>query len=119
MKTLVTAAALALVLALPTSGLAHTGLAGTVPKNGSTLTQSPPVIELTFRGEARLTSVVVIDASKSERKLDFTPKGSATAFKVPNPELKPGHNEIRWKALSKDGHVSSGSLAVTIAPKTN
>jgi methionine-rich copper-binding protein CopC len=119
MKTAIRAAALAAVLALPVPALAHTSVASTTPKSGSELAQSPPAVEITFRGEARLTSVVVIDAGKNERKLDFMPKASATSFTLPNPELKPGRNEIQWKALSKDGHVVSGSLVLTVAPKTN
>lgn len=106
------------LLFLPLIVLAHTSVSSTTPKSGSELQQSPPAIEITFRGEARLTSVVVIGADKSERKLDFTPKASAATFKVPNPELEAGRNEIQWKALSKDGHVVSGSLVLTIAPKT-
>jgi copper resistance protein C len=117
MKNLIGAASLALLLAHPDIGLAHTSVAGTTPKNGSELTQSPPSIEITFRGEARLTSVTAIGADKNERKLDFMPKTSATAFKIANPDLKQGRNEIHWKALSKDGHVVSGSLVLTISPK--
>lgn len=119
MKNLIGAAALALLLAHPIAGLAHMKVASTTPKNGSELEQSPPSIEITFSAAARLTSVVVVGADKSERKLDFTPKTTATAFTMSNPELKAGRNEIQWKALSKDGHVVTGSLVLTIAPKAH
>ena len=61
--------------------------------------------------------MVVVDASKAERKLEFTPHASAVAFKLPNPQLHPGKNEITWKGLSEDGHVVSGSLVFEIKPK--
>jgi methionine-rich copper-binding protein CopC len=107
----------ALLLVFPAvPSLAHTSVASTSPKTGSELKASPPVIEIEFSSEARLTSVVAIDAKKSERPLQFTPKSSATAFTLPNPELAPGRNEIRWKALSRDGHVVTGSLVLVINP---
>ena len=104
-----------------THAIAHTTVVGTAPKSGSVLEQSPPVVEITFQDAVRLTSVVVIDASNAERKLEFAPSDSAVTFKLNRPQLGPGRNEIRWKALSKDGHVISGSLILTIAAaaKTN
>ena len=30
------------------------------------------------------------------------------------PELAPGRNEIRWTALSADGHVIEGSLIIVL-----
>lgn len=111
---------LALVLAQPALSLAHTGVASTSPKNGAILERSPAAIEIEFRGETRLTSVVAIATNKAERKLQFAPKSSATSFKLPNPELEPGRNKILWKGLSKDGHVVSGTLVYIIDPaKTN
>jgi copper resistance protein C len=108
----------ALALTVSTSlVLAHTA-ATTSPKTGAVLTQSPPAIEIKFEHEASLTSVVVIEAGKPERKLEFTPKGSAKAFTVSNANLSVGHNEVQWKALSKDGHVMSGTIVITIAPAT-
>jgi len=107
----------ALILVLPaTASLAHTAVATISPKSGSVLAQSPPVIEITFQHEARLTSVIVVQAGKPERKLEFLPKGSATVFKVSNPNLPIGRNDIQWKALSKDGHAVNGSLVLTIEP---
>lgn len=98
------------------TGFAHTSLSGSTPKSGAELDESPPAIELTFRGEARLTSVVAV-VNGAERRLEFTPKASATSFRIENPQLQPGRNEIQWKALSKDGHVVSGSLTFTVKPK--
>jgi copper resistance protein C len=112
-----------LLLAFPFAGvLAHTSVATTTPKTGSTLEQSPPVIEIQFREEARLTSVVVVEPGKAARKLAFEPTGAATSFKIPDAKLAAGRSEIQWKALSKDGHVASGTIVLVIKPpaaKTN
>jgi copper resistance protein C len=113
-------ATLALTISMSLA-LAHTA-ATTSPKTGAVLSQSPPAIEIKFGHEASLTSVVVIQVGKPERKLDFAPKGSAKAFTISNANLGVGRNEVQWKALSKDGHVMSGSIVITIepvAPKAN
>jgi copper resistance protein C len=109
---------LLLVMMAPTfEAAAHTTVATSTPPNGATLEQSPPVIELRFHGPINLTSVVVIDSAKAERKIEFTPHASATVFQLPNPQLAPGKNEVKWKGLSKDGHVVEGSLAFEVKPK--
>jgi copper resistance protein C len=115
-----TCAGLLLMLAVtaPTfDAAAHTMLASSTPPSGATLEQSPPSIEMKFHHPLNLTAVVVVDASKTERKLEFAPHAAATAFQLPNPQLVPGHNEIKWKGLSKDGHVVTGSLTYEIASK--
>ena len=108
------AAAFLLQITMPVQ--AHTAVAGTNPKTGSVLDKSPPVIEINFEHPAHLTSVVLVQAGKPERKLSFTPGGGATSFKLPDPNLAAGRNEIRWKALSGDGHVVGGSLILVIRP---
>jgi methionine-rich copper-binding protein CopC len=103
---------------LVSQAIAHTTVIDTSPRTGSILEQSPPSIEINFRDPVRLTSVVAVESGKPERKLEFTPADSAAKFKVTDPKLGPGRAEIRWKALSKDGHVISGSLILVIQPAT-
>lgn len=100
------------------AALAHTSIARTTPANGAILDASPPVIEISFREPAHLTSVVLSTADHAERALEFTPKSSAVSFRLDRPQLAAGRNEIRWKALSQDGHVISGTLLLTIKPST-
>lgn len=101
---------------LATHAIAHTTVIGASPKSGSTLAKPPPSIEISFRDAVRLTSVVAVESGKAERKLEFTPTDSAAKFTVNEPKLSPGRVEIQWKALSKDGHVISGSLIFVIQP---
>ena len=56
---------------------AHTGVQSTTPPSGATLEQSPPAIEIRFHAAINLTAVVVVDASKAERKLDTARKEKA------------------------------------------
>ena len=111
-KPAVIAAFLLVQFSLP--AFSHTTVTATLPVSGSVLAQSPAVVEIRFAHAARLTSVVLLGEDSQERRLDFTPGGSAVSFKLPEPDLGPGRNEIRWKALSDDGHVISGSLIYTI-----
>lgn len=92
---------------------AHTSLRGSEPASGSVLTQSPPAVTLTFLEPARLTSLMLVTSS-GERRLAFSPSGSALSFVATKPELAPGRNEIRWTALSADGHVIEGSLIIVL-----
>jgi copper resistance protein C len=105
-------ALLGLVVAL--GAAAHTTVEKTKPATDAPLDSSPPTIEIQFEHAVQMTSVVVLDAGKSERKLTFTPATSAALITIKEPALQPGRNEIRWKGLSKDGHVISGTLVFAV-----
>ncbi len=113
-----TPAALALiVMTVPAVVQAHTALQSVSPASGSVLTQSPPVLRLTFLEPASLTSLMLVTAA-GERPLSFTPTGRALTFTAARPGFARGRNEIRWRALSRDGHVVEGSIIVVLrAPK--
>jgi methionine-rich copper-binding protein CopC len=115
MKRFILSIASALLILTANLSSAHTA-ATTTPKSGAELTQSPPTIEIRFEHEASLTSVVVVEAGKPERKLEFSPKGSSKVYTVTHANLAAGRSEIQWKALSKDGHVVSGSIILVIKP---
>lgn len=95
---------------------AHTTIESAKPASGAELDRSPSSIELKFKHPMQMTSVVVIDAGKTERKLSFSPTTGAQVITIATPALEPGRSEIKWKGLSKDGHVISGSLSYVIKP---
>jgi methionine-rich copper-binding protein CopC len=107
---------MALLSMLTTVAAAHTSIKSTVPVNEAVLRQSPAVIEVAFEHIAQLTSVAVVVAGQAPRKLEFEPLGNAFNFTIANPQLAPGHNEVRWKGLSSDGHVIEGTLVFTVDP---
>jgi methionine-rich copper-binding protein CopC len=110
-------AAFLVSLVLARQTFAHTSLVGTTPANNAVLTESPETIDLRFREPTNLTSLVLVAPGKKPRSLSFSPIGSATVFTVAQPRLANGRNEIRWRALSRDGHVVSGVLVFTIEPR--
>lgn len=94
----------------------HSTLKKTSPASGSVLAASPEKISIEFNEAARLTAVVAAGADGSERRLKFEPENSATLFTVLAPQLAPGRNEVRWTALSKDGHVIKGTIILVVKP---
>lgn len=103
-----------LVLAAP--AFAHSTVKSSTPASGSVIPASPAEVVITFNEAARMTSVVVAETGKADRKLDFSPAGQATTFTMADPKLVNGRNEIRWKALSKDGHPIEGSIILVVKP---
>jgi copper resistance protein C len=104
------------LLAVCLGAAAHTAVKGAKPADGATLDSSPASIEITFEHPVQMTSISVVAEKAAERKVTFTPTTAATTFTVDKPALTAGHNEVHWKALSKDGHVVTGKLTYTIKP---
>lgn len=115
MNRLLNAALAIALLAVPTGLGAHTALRSSSPASGSVLEQSPPALTLTFLEPATLTSLTLVNAS-GERKLAFAPRAKGLTFTSPKPLLVRGRNEVRWRALSQDGHVVEGSLIIVMRP---
>ncbi len=104
----------AMIMSSPPA-LAHSTVKSTVPASGAVVNRSPDSVFINFNEPARMTSVVVAETGKADRKLEFTPpSGSTTSFRIPAPDLGAGRNEIKWKALSKDGHPISGSIIIVV-----
>lgn len=102
------------LLSVSFAASAHTALKSAKPADGAVLDRSPASIEITFEHAVQMTSVTVVADKAAERKLTFTPTTGGTVITVDKPELAAGHNEIHWKALSKDGHVVNGKLTYTV-----
>ncbi len=116
MKRFALSAVAVFMLGLAFGASAHTVVEKTNPATDAPLASSPEKIEITFKHAMQMTSVVVVDAAKGERKLTFTPVTSAAIIAIVAPALQAGRNEIRWKGLSKDGHVISGKLVYEVKP---
>lgn len=105
----------AAVALLCNDATAHSTVKGTTPASGSILPASPEKISIEFNEAARLIAVVVTSGA-AERKLTFEPAASATSFTIPAPRLAQGRNEVRWTALSKDGHPIKGTIIIIVKP---
>jgi len=110
--------AIVAALSLAQVALAHSILKSSTPASGATLAGSPDKVILEFNESARITSAVAVADGRPDQKLEIAPRANAQVFSIQTPDLPPGRNEIRWKALSKDGHVISGAVIITIRPES-
>ena len=116
MKRFVLSSLAVLALVSTLAANAHTTIESAKPPSGAVLERSPATIGIKFKHAVQMTSIVLLEADKSERKLAFAPTTGAALITIDKPGLHAGHNEIRWKALSKDGHVIDGTLVYVIKP---
>jgi methionine-rich copper-binding protein CopC len=116
MKHFILSSLAVLVFVIAPEAGAHTTVVKTKPATDTPLDSSPPTIEISFKHAMQMTSIVVVDAAKVERKLTFTPLTSAALITIKDPALQVGSNQIRWKGLSNDGHVIEGKLVFVIKP---
>ncbi len=111
----VTAASVAL-LVLTGTVFGHAHLQKAAPADGSTITQAPPNIVLTFSEAARLTAAWIQKGDEPKQKLAPLPDKTAVEVTIPLPALTPGGYVVSWRALSADGHVMPGQIRFTISP---
>jgi copper resistance protein C len=119
MKRLVLGSVALLASVLTFVAGAHTTVERTNPADGAVLERSPQQIEIKFKHSVHMTSIVVIAVDQTERKLTFSPTAGAETVIIDNPGLQVGRNEIRWTALSKDGHVINGTVVYIIKPASS
>jgi len=105
-----------LLLAFALQAQAHTHLKEAVPANGSTVTQAPSNLVLTFSGPVRLTALSIAKPDGSdEKKIAPLPEASSASITVPAPKLVAGQYLVNWRIVGADGHVMSGKFSFTVA----
>jgi len=109
--------ALACAITLVSSGaaLAHAALHHASPGVGSTVSESPREVTLTFTDtlEAAFSSADVTDSSGvrvDEGKSQVNGNIIRTALKT----LSPGSYRVHWRAVSVDTHRSEGSFTFSV-----
>lgn len=115
-RRIVSGAALATALALPTLALAHSKGEATMPADGAVLSAAPESIEMSFDMPMRITVIELTDAAGTAHDLvrtdDMQP---VTAFIAHTATpLMAGQFTVAWRGLSADGHPMTGSFAFAI-----
>ena len=99
--------------ALPAA--AHSPVISSSPADGDVLAAAPQAIEVKFRGTARLVRLALTGAQSGEVALSeehlMVEKHRHT---VVLPAIAADEYEVRWRALSADGHVVKGSFSFTV-----
>ncbi|WP_083100765.1 copper resistance CopC family protein [Pseudophaeobacter leonis] len=106
---------LALMNALASGALAHSGVDSILPKDGATLAEVPSEISFSFKGEIRLTRVDMIHQDNPAIRLDLSDQTSFTrVFSLPLDGKGEGIYRIKWRGLGKDGHAMQGEFTFTV-----
>ena len=95
---------------------AHAHLESSTPADGSTLTAAPAALEMKFSEPARLTALWIQHDQAPKQAIKSLPTSSDRTLRVALPTLTPGTYSVTWRALSADGHITSGAVRFTIAP---
>lgn len=93
-----------------------------MPKNqspgaGAELTQSPPVVSITFNAqiEPKFSKLIVTDRNKKQVSIGYgtvDPNHYILTTKLKS--LNKGHYVVSWHVIAHDGHETRGSYSFTI-----
>jgi len=109
-------AAMAMMVALPAE--AHTRLLESTPADGSTLQAAPRQVQLTYSEAAHLTALTIQAAGEATpHKIGPLPQQAAAKFTIELPPIAAGSYQLKWRALSDDHHVASGSISFVVKAK--
>jgi len=99
----------ALVL-LPLAAQAHARLTSSTPADGSVLSKAPQSLMLVFSEAAQLTALSIQKDDAAEQKIESLPSAASAHFMIPSPALTPGNYTLRYRVLSDDTHIMSGTI---------
>jgi methionine-rich copper-binding protein CopC len=103
-------------LLFPLMAGAHAHLEAAQPAEGSVIAAPPDKFVLRFSEPAQLTSLSLLKAGVREpRKIAALPAAASAQISIPAPPLDPGAYELRYRVISADSHIMSGSVHFTIA----
>lgn len=109
MKNLVSPIAVALCL-MAGVAQAHSHLASSTPKEGSTISMSPASIELNFSEAVQVTALSIQKGDEKPQSLGPLPAKPAAKISVAPPSLEPGKYTVNYRVASDDNHIMSGAL---------
>jgi copper resistance protein C len=114
MKTYVHLLGLAALL-LAGAVAAHTHLLRSVPADGSVATAAPKQLQLDFNEAATLTALSIqMNGNDAPIALAPVSRQPAARFTIELPPLAAGSYRVKWRALSDDHHLASGSFKFTV-----
>ena len=93
---------------------AHSPLESTSPAHAEILTAAPNEIVLNFKGDIRLTRVVMTHTShNTDLDLDGF-KGFLSEYTIRMPSMGAGPYQIEWRGLGEDGHPMIGTFSFMV-----
>ena len=95
---------------------AHAHVRQSTPADGAVLHSAPSQVVLKLSEPARLTAAWIQHGSEPRQKL-MPPAQAAQEVTLGLPSLAAGSYVVSWRALSQDGHVTSGALHFSVVPQ--
>lgn len=114
MKRIISAT-LVLLFAFSSSAYAHTGLTGSSPADGETITEDLFEIELEFNTKVESTSTVKVFTEHNEEisgAAQVNDNVMTSGFMEP---LENGTYTVEWKIIGADGHPIQGTYSFTVS----
>ena len=104
-----------LLLALTMPLAAHEGELGSTPEDGATVQGSPAEIGIEFDGAMRIT-LFEVTGPDGRMRMARRPGHEPTEryFVEPAEPLPAGDYQVRWRGLSRDGHMMSDGFRFTV-----
>ena len=112
MKIILCAGAIAI---WATTAVAHSPLDGTTPANGSIVSEMLVEVLMDFKGDIRLTRVILTHAGSSAVNMELGEQKTFTQeFTLPMQDMGPGTYVVEWRGLGADGHALNGTFSFTV-----
>ena len=98
-----------------TSALTHSPLDGTTPTNEAIVSKMPTKVLMDFKGDIRLTRVILTHAGTSVVNMELGEQKTFTQeFTLPMQDMGPGTYVVEWRGLGADGHALNGTFNFTV-----
>ena len=109
-----------LILAMPLSAQAHTGLSSSNPAEGEKISAPLEEITLIFETQIEAGSTMVLEGAGQTFTFDeITASGDTLQGMVAEKELANGAYVIQWTIIGADGHPIKGEVRFEVAMKTD
>ena len=114
------AAFMLLILAVPFSAQAHTGLSSSNPAEGEKISAPLEEITLIFETQIEAGSTMVLKGAGQTFTFDaFTVTGDTLQGKLSEKDLPNGAYTVQWTIIGADGHPIKGEIRFEVAVETD
>lgn len=109
-----------LILALPLSAQAHTGLSSSNPAEGEKISAPLEEVTLIFETQIEAGSTMVLEGAGQTFTFDeITVSGDTLQGKLAEKSLPNGAYAIQWTIIGADGHPIKGEVRFEVAMETD
>jgi methionine-rich copper-binding protein CopC len=103
-------------LTAPLLATAHSTATFTTPASGAVLKAAPAEFMLMFNEASKVTKLTLQKKGDAEEQKLGPLSGDATQhFSIAAPKLAPGEYTLRYRTISLDNHIMSGTVKFTIS----